>query len=360
MSRKKNRENRILLAILLFMTIGMLALTGILRGWFDSPGDGDLVLSEDAGNAYLKRAGICFQPSEGMMIRSGDTILTETDASVELEAGQMLIKLRPETELLIKEVNGKKFLDVKAGNIFLWTGSSNSVLVRVQGKEYILNQSAAFLTAEEGRDSLLLFSGSCDTEAGELPDLQLLDMDTIEDLAELTDQAELCWTREELIEEKAERERARQKELQEKLAAQTEYSEDAKLCSIEIVCSSVLDHMDQLNQEKKPYIPADGEILKKTEVNFEEGDTVLDVLERVCMAGEIPLEYNYTPAYKSYYIEGINHLYEFDCGPASGWTYTVNGTFPNYGCSSFVLTEGDAIRWIYTCDYTSSGMEEKE
>lgn len=41
--------------------------------------------------------------------------------------------------------------------------------------------------------------------------------------------------------------------------------------------------------------------------------------------------------YNSAYIEGINNLYEFDCGSLSGWMYKVNEWFPNYGCSRYVL-----------------------
>ena len=44
----------------------------------------------------------------------------------------------------------------------------------------------------------------------------------------------------------------------------------------------------------------------------------------------------YTPLYKSYYVEGINQLYEFDCGKNSGWMYSVNGEYPNYGASSYI------------------------
>ena len=29
--------------------------------------------------------------------------------------------------------------------------------------------------------------------------------------------------------------------------------------------------------------------------------------------------------------------------------YKVNGSFPNYGCSSYVLTGGEEIVWCYTC-----------
>lgn len=126
--------------------------------------------------------------------------------------------------------------------------------------------------------------------------------------------------------------------------------EDAqKLCTITIRCDTVFDNLDALNEDKKPYIPKDGEILPVTTVSFSEGETVFDVLQRVCTAADIPLEYSWTPMYNSYYIEGINHLYEFDCGHESGWMYQVNGWFPNYGCSAYELKGGEEIVWCYTC-----------
>ena len=30
--------------------------------------------------------------------------------------------------------------------------------------------------------------------------------------------------------------------------------------------------------------------------------------------------------------------------------YKVNGDFPNYGCSSYKVKNGDTIKWLYTCD----------
>ena len=30
--------------------------------------------------------------------------------------------------------------------------------------------------------------------------------------------------------------------------------------------------------------------------------------------------------------------------------YNVNGWFPNYGCSRYMLKDGDKIEWVYTCD----------
>jgi hypothetical protein len=62
------------------------------------------------------------------------------------------------------------------------------------------------------------------------------------------------------------------------------------------------------------------------------------------------MEFSYNPAYSSSYIEGIAGLYEFDYGSLSGWMYEVNGWYPNYGASSYLLSDNDRIGWHYTCD----------
>ena len=130
----------------------------------------------------------------------------------------------------------------------------------------------------------------------------------------------------------------------------TETSKENLTCTITIRCDTILDNMDNLDPAKAPYVPDDGVILREVTVEFEEGETVFDVLNRVCKQYNIPIEYSWTPMYDSYYIEGINNLYEFDCGSESGWMYKVNGWFPNYGCSSYYLTGGEKIVWCYTCN----------
>lgn len=120
-------------------------------------------------------------------------------------------------------------------------------------------------------------------------------------------------------------------------------------CTITIRCDTVLNNRNLLDSAKAPYVPRDGEILPVTTVEFTEGETVFEVLQRVCTAAEIPIEYSWTPLYDSYYIEGISHLYEFDCGAESGWMYEVNNWFPNYGCSAYEVQPGDAIEWKFTC-----------
>ncbi len=123
-----------------------------------------------------------------------------------------------------------------------------------------------------------------------------------------------------------------------------------RTCTIQIVCDTILDNLDNLSDGKEAYVPANGVILATSTVEFNDGETVFDVLNRVCSAAGIHLEYSWTPMYNSYYIEGINNLYEFDCGNESGWMYKVNGWFPNYGCSSYTLEDGDSIVWCYTCN----------
>lgn len=121
-------------------------------------------------------------------------------------------------------------------------------------------------------------------------------------------------------------------------------------CTITIRCDTILNNMDNLTAGKEAYVPANGVILDTSTVEFTEGETVFDVLQRVCDYAGIQLEYSWTPMYDSYYIQGINNLYEFDCGAQSGWMFKVNGWFPNYGCSKYTLEDGDDIVWCFTCN----------
>ena len=119
--------------------------------------------------------------------------------------------------------------------------------------------------------------------------------------------------------------------------------------TISIRVDSILNNMKDLTPGKEQYVPQNGVLLKATTVEFSQGETVFDVLKRMAKAANIQLEYAYTPLYESYYVEGIQHLYEFDVGSESGWMYQVNGWFPNYGSSAYKLKDGDVIVWAYTC-----------
>ena len=121
-------------------------------------------------------------------------------------------------------------------------------------------------------------------------------------------------------------------------------------CTISIECGTILDHMDWLDPEKAELVPADGGMCAPVTVTFYEGESVFNVLQRSCRQNGIHMEFENTPMYNSAYIEAIQNLYEFDCGELSGWMYSVNGWFPNYGCSRYAVQPGDVIRWVFTCD----------
>lgn len=121
-------------------------------------------------------------------------------------------------------------------------------------------------------------------------------------------------------------------------------------CTFSISCAAILDNMDKLDKDKKGLVPSDGWILEPVTLEFTQGETVFDVLKRVCIGKKIHMESSWTPLYNSAYIEGINNLYQFDCGKLSGWMYCVNGVYNQYGCSKTIIKNGDVIKWVYTCD----------
>ena len=121
--------------------------------------------------------------------------------------------------------------------------------------------------------------------------------------------------------------------------------------TLEIRCDTLSSDMSKLeNPAIEKYIPKDGTILARTTYKGTTENTVFDALNTLCRNNDIQLDFDYTPVYESYYIKGINYIYEFDGGNLSGWMYKVNDWFPNYGCSSYYLSDGDVIQWVYTCD----------
>ncbi|WP_052344321.1 DUF4430 domain-containing protein [Bacillus ndiopicus] len=125
--------------------------------------------------------------------------------------------------------------------------------------------------------------------------------------------------------------------------------------TIAIRVDTLLKHWDKLDPalQSEKYVPQNGIILKPTTYELlSEKDTVWDVLQRATKEHKIQMEYQGANEniYNSVYVEGINHLYEFSAGELSGWMYKVNGVYPNYGCSQYVLKDGDIIEWNYTVD----------
>lgn len=122
------------------------------------------------------------------------------------------------------------------------------------------------------------------------------------------------------------------------------------VCTLSIRCDTILSHMDWLDPDKAELVPGDGVLLAQVQVPLEEGETAFSLLQRQAQANGIHLEVSYTPGTGSAYVEGIGNLYEFDCGQLSGWLYLVNGVSPSVSCSDCLLSDGDRVEWVYTCD----------
>ncbi len=75
--------------------------------------------------------------------------------------------------------------------------------------------------------------------------------------------------------------------------------------------------------------------------------TVLDVLEQALTENSM----SWTNAGGNYVTE-VNGLSAFDNGSNSGWMFTLNGVYGNYGVKEQTLSDGDTIVFHYTDDYS--------
>lgn len=130
--------------------------------------------------------------------------------------------------------------------------------------------------------------------------------------------------------------------------AKTDGMQDSPACTLTILCDTALSSPD-CDPDILSLLPGDGTILAETAVSFTEGESVLDLLLRVCREKKIHFEYSETPLYHAAYLEGISNLYEFDCGSLSGWMYSINGVYPPLSCSQCFPADGDRILVRYTC-----------
>lgn len=93
-------------------------------------------------------------------------------------------------------------------------------------------------------------------------------------------------------------------------------------------------------------------ILGSTKVQIDKGSSAWDALNKVTKNNNISVVKR--DSGDSLYVSHINSIGEFDFGESySGWTYNVNGVYPNYGAdnSRSVLKDGDVVQWRYTLDY---------
>ncbi|CAH0122442.1 hypothetical protein PAE9249_04992 [Paenibacillus sp. CECT 9249] len=93
-----------------------------------------------------------------------------------------------------------------------------------------------------------------------------------------------------------------------------------------------------------------GYVVPATKVELQSGDTAWSLLKRMLDERGISYEYEWNSKYESVYVQSIAGDGEFDHGSGSGWMYNVNGWYPNYGASKYILNDGDTLQWRYTTD----------
>lgn len=120
--------------------------------------------------------------------------------------------------------------------------------------------------------------------------------------------------------------------------------------TISIECKTILNNMEKAEQGliDNNFIPENGIILEETAFTIYEKDNVYTLLKRVCKQNIIHLHCDFEPIFKTYYIKGINHIYEMSVGESSGWMFFVNGEQPNQGASLVSVKDGDNIKFAYT------------
>ena len=352
--KKRQIANLIMAVIILASAAAGFWFVGSVRGWFGTSAE-NAVLSETKGIVNLEREGIAYPVEAGTILRTGDKLTCGPGATAGIETGEGHLTLGGNAEIIITEPSGREFAaDVVSGEVFVHSPAKAGLAF--DGKEIKVEDAVAMLSVRAGAQTVYVFAGAVGgANAGQTLDwvgteqtVGNLQMESLNDFAisqirAANGSAVLCIANADLDQLIADRSSAIQSQL-------TPGNPDGRTCTIAICCDTILDNWDDLDPAKGAYVPEDGVILAPVTVEFTEGETVFDVLQRVCEIYGIQIEYSWTPLYDSYYIEGIHHLYEFDCGFQSGWVYKVNEWFPNYGCSAYKLTGGESIVWSYTCN----------
>ena len=395
MKKKKILNIVMVLAIIVIMISGVMIVKSIkgsslIGGTIEST---SLVLNDKIGMVTIERNGIAYEVDSHSIIKNGDIIRTKIGSEISLyENNEVLMILGANTELKFNDI---QTLDVEIykGEVFIdKRKASKDIPIHINDITYTSYNALFSLTAYDASNTLFVYGGNVEALNKATNDkvsanakqiincvkdknenialnvrelvLNVLNEWQISCLQNCNIDNEVCFTNKEIDAEIKKREEEKRIAQQDKIESNVNNSDNNKTttnntsqddssskkkCTIEIQCKTILDNKENLTKGKEKYVPSNGILLSKVSVTFEEGETVFDILKRVCKSNNIQLEYSWTPMYNNYYVEGINNLYEFDCGSESGWMYKVNGWFPNYGCSSYTLKDGDVIVWCYTC-----------
>lgn len=407
MKNKNKLFNIIMIALIVIIAVSGVLIVGNNKGWFIKSDQAQITAQAPTGVAQMERSGVGYSVEKGLALSEGDIILTKGDSTLKLDiSGGHTLVLAEKTEIkIVTASEGNYTFEVLYGEVLanvdklsssesfsiafndntaeaigtvysvdVLSGSANVNVY--EGTVKLTSQGSNEFKEVNSQNTASLIkdtSGNMKITQNTLNETSLNDF-IINQLKNVKGR-KLCFSDTQLdkvLEDRqaqikaSEQERATH-EAQIKAQGGTDAVIDSKTggssaisvdssggnvltCTITIRCDTILNNMGNLTSGKNAYVPSNGVILGTSTVQFVDGETAFDVLKRACSYAGIQLEYSWTPMYNSYYIEGINNLYEFDCGSESGWMYKVNGWFPNYGCSSYTLKGGDVIVWCYTCN----------
>ncbi len=368
MEKKKKRffANSVMVAVITMIVVGGVLGVGYIRGWFGDKDSDAAVLADVKGIVNMTRKGVTYPVEQDTPLRQYDVITCTPGGSAAIRvASGSALAIGEQAVMTVRDPSAQSFnVDVSSGELFAFVTDPEAkpVTLRFDGKSVEVKNAIASLSRRTGAQNVNVYWGSVgEASAGHVLNwvqdtltvdpLQIVSLNafSVKQLRAANTVAECCFTNEEL--DQMEADRAAEREAA-SLAAMSEELSELDLayeCTMEIRCDTILKNYDKLDPAKAEFVPEDGVILEAVKVPFAEGETAFDVTKRACAAYDLQIEYSWTPLYDAYYVEGINYLYEFDCGAESGWMFKVNGWFPNYGSSAYVLEDGDAIMWEYTC-----------
>ncbi len=395
MQKKNKLANILMIVAITLIFAGGLLYVGNLQGWFlSTEAKAETVsVTETSGIISVEREAVAFTLENDAVIKAGDAISTEEESSASFGYKEIKFSTLDKVRLSVDKITGESVeLTIENGDIIADSSGSETITINTNDQGILIENSAVTVSQQSGSTTINVLRGEVSTsevtakagqsilivegkeEIGEATVASYSDMLLFEVSKYMEAGIEFIFSPDEITAE-VEKRQAEQEALNEAgingslvPVGNTGYSggetssneegnvskngtENVKSCTITIRADTILNNMDMLATGKEVYVPANGIILATTTVEFTEGETVFDVLKRVSDYTGIQLEYSYFPIYESHYIEGINHLYEFDCGDGSGWNYTVNGWKPNYGVTKYTLQDGDNIKFLYTCNY---------
>ncbi len=118
------------------------------------------------------------------------------------------------------------------------------------------------------------------------------------------------------------------------------------------IITDIIEIKDNVTFSVETRTIGQADVFAPTQIAFVEGETTWDLLLRVAESNDIVLDYSVSDW--GPYLTGVNDVFAFDFGSASGWMYDVNSEAPAVGMSDNLMSGGDVIRLCYTLSWEDS------